>query len=186
MDLDLTGTIPNTSPQQSILREIRKLEGRLQKIETRIGLLEEKPAPLELIKKDNPFEFKIGEKMWTLYNEGSIIESTYDGSPVRDASIDQGHVFKSLELAERERNKRLLIQEIEKWKWENDGKFNLMNGGDCGVIEQEVNSDDRLFTDSYRCASLNSLFFKSEEMAIAAKKHFGDRLKILFLPKYTI
>lgn len=182
MEMDLTGTIPNTSPQQSILRELRKIEGRLQKIETRIDLLEEKPALLEPVKKDNPFELEIGEQYFMIDQTGAGDESEWSDSIYDRNCLLSGNAFKSAELRDRERDKRLLIQEIEKWKFENDEDGAFI--GLATIVFNRFYGHLMVYHDTDH--DLTGISFKSAAMAESALEHFGDRLKILFLPKYTI
>ena len=158
------------------------LKQAINNLRKKINELEEKIK--EPVKKDNPFEFADGEKYWYLETMGDINSSNFTSSLDKNRR-DRGNAFKSSELAEREKDKRVLIQEIEKWKWENDEKFELCQTFRCNYIAFDEN-EGLYSANGHFNSPLGMISSKSKDMAQSALEHFGDRLKILFLPKYTL
>lgn len=175
-------SLQNMAGQKAIYDELKKIQNQLQTLISN----SEKGESLEPIKKDNPFEFEIGEQYWYLEADNGIDTEgrEWSGELWEIKLLIAGSVFKSLELAEREGLKRQLIQKIEQWKWENDENYGV-DPSYFGIVTQKK-GEDSLSVDTCRYRQINEINFNNRYMADAALEHFGDRLKILFLPKYSI
>ena len=144
---------------------------------------------IETLKRQEEFEleypFEIGKECWFISSSGSLFRDTWDTALISCDRYSQGHVFKTKEEAERERDKRALLTRFRQFRdkcngdWKPDftsllqGKYSIQFSH--AISELVVyNSRD---IDGFRLFG----FFKELKDAERAIELFGDEIKRLWV-----
>ena len=154
----------------------KELEHEIMELET---ILANKKEKLERLK------FIHANRRYYLNWDGCIHEMTLTmNDTTKESGIKQGNVFKTVEYAEKERDRRALLYEFNQFKNErNDGwtpdwndisenKNYIYFGCEKVLINTSVNITREFVTFGY--------FRKAEDCMDAIKK-FGDRIKRLYV-----
>nr|DAY33241.1 MAG TPA: hypothetical protein [Caudoviricetes sp.] len=144
---------------------------------------------IETLKRQEEFEleypFEIGKECWFISSSGSLFRDTWDTALISCDRYSQGHVFKTKEEAERERDKRALLTRFRQfrdkcngeWKPEFDDflQYKYTIRCDYGLKELFLFGECRVYE--------FSLFgyFKNGDDCKRAIELFGDEIKRLFV-----
>lgn len=158
----------------------------IAELEKEIQVLQQK---LEVEKKKQEFDypFECGEKYWYVASVGDIRNNQWTNHNVDRMYYKQGHVFKTQEEAERERDRRILLTRFRQFR-------DKCNGGWKPDFEIQCRNKYSLYLDSNNdCLSVegSALFnhfalfgyFKNVEDAERAIELFGDEIKRLYVEK---
>lgn len=154
----------------------KELEYEIMELET---ILANKKEKLERLK------FIHANRRYYLNWDGCIHEMTLTmNDTTKKSGIKQGNVFKTVEDAEKERDRRALLYEFNQFKNErNDGwtpdwnditenKNYIYFGCEKGLISTSVNITREFVTFGY---------FRNATDCVDAIKKFGDRIKRLYV-----
>ena len=154
---------------QSIVEEMDKLKSLYEKLKLETA-------------EEFEYPFKDYEQYWLVDSGGDITSSRWDFSSFEHPRYEQGHVFKTKQEAERERDKRALLTRFRQfrdkcngdWKPETyDCKFFISYDGSKNVLESGWNDVwDNFNTFGY---------FYDERDCLHAIDLFGDEIKRLYV-----
>jgi len=149
---------------QSIVSELDKLKSLYEQL--KVATAEEFEYPFE--------EY---EQYWLVESGGDITSSRWDFSSFEHPRYDQGHIFKTKQEAEREREKRILLTRFRQFRdkcngeWEPgtfDCKYFIAYDSFKNVLESSWNDVwDNFNTFGY---------FKNERDCLRAIDLFGDEI----------
>ena len=166
------------------MSRIEELENEIKGLENRkIELLKE----LEVEKQKQEFDYPLEceEKYWYVASVGDVRDNQWTNHNVDRMYYNQGHVFKTQEEAERERDKRTLLTRFRQFRdkcngdWKADflklqeEKYSIQfnyNLGTLTILNSGCIDGFRLFG-----------YFKELKDAERAIELFGDKIKRLFV-----
>ena len=166
------------------MSRIEELENEIKGLENRkIELLKE----LEVEKKKQEFDYPLEceEKYWYVASVGDVRDNQWTNHNVDRMYYNQGHVFKTQEEAERERDRRILLTRFRQfrdkcngdwtpdWKDKVKAKYFIVFNHESSELLLKWYIDVQPF-ESFGC-------FKNREDAIRAIELFGDEIKRLYL-----
>lgn len=155
--------------------------------------LEEKVTELmkeiEKLKQQEDFEleypFEHLEKYWLIGHDGSVGQLRWSNNEFDIQRYDQGHIFKTKEEAERERDKRILLTKFRQFRdkcngdWKPDWINNQERKYFMGYLAESKNYE------ATSCAKgdLFILFgyFKNQDDCKRAIELFGDEITRLYV-----
>lgn len=162
-------------------QEIKKLEKEIEGLETKRACIEQQID--NKVKKIERLKNKTRYYLNTFGEVGEIVESWDIQSVIYKMGL-QGHVFDSLEDAEKERDRRALLHEFNQFRDERNNGWKL-DWKDCKNQKFYIvsNSEKEL-----KCVSvyfMNNLlsfgYFRNYEDCMDAIDKFGDRIKKLYI-----
>lgn len=128
------------------------------------------------------YPFKDYEQYWLVESGGDITSSRWDFSSFEHPRYDQGHIFKTKQEAERERDKRALLTRFRQFRDKCNGlwtpgtyecKYFIAYDGSKKVLESSWNDVwDNFNTFGY---------FYNESYCLRAIELFGDEIKRLWV-----
>lgn len=159
----------------------------ITELEEKVKELLDEIETLKREKKNEEFEylFEIGEQCWFISSSGSLFRDTWDTALISFDRYHQGNVFKTKEEAERERDKRFLLQRFRKMRDECNGEWKppLKVVGLPKYCIAINNKTDVMFAmDVTFYNEFNPFgYFKKKEDCERAIRLFGDEIKRLFV-----
>lgn len=154
----------------------KELEHEIMELET---ILANKKEKLERLK------FIHANRRYYLNWDGSIHEMTLTmNDTTKESGIKQGNVFKTIEDAEKERDRRALLYEFNQFKNErNDGW--TPNWKDFNMSKYFVAADSYGYLKSVSMYGTDSFvqfgYFHNYKDCMDAIEKFGDRIKELYI-----
>lgn len=154
----------------------KELEHEIMELET---ILANKKEKLERLK------FIHANRRYYLNWDGSIHEMTLTmNDTTKESGIKQGNVFKTIEDAEKERDRRALLYEFNQFKNErNDGW--TPNWKDFNMSKYFVAADSDGYLKSVSMYGTDSFvqfgYFHNYKDCMDAIEKFGDRIKELYI-----
>lgn len=156
---------------------------RIEELEKQITELDERKVALqqelELEKQKTEFEytFQDREQYWLVDEKGEIVKNRWNYLPYDQPRYDQGHVFKTRQEAERERDKRALLTRFRQFRDKCNGDWKP------GTHESKyylvVNPQNNVIAINWYCSIVAfDLFgcFKKESDAERAIELFSDEI----------
>lgn len=144
---------------------------------------------IETLKRQEEFEleypFEIGKECWFISSSGSLFRDTWDTALISCDRYSQGHVFKTKEEAERERDKRALLKRFRQFRdkcngdWKPDfydyvqEKYIIRFNYVSNELEPYISRS----TEEFRFFG----HFKNHKDCKRAIELFGDEIKRLFV-----
>lgn len=162
-------------------QEIKKLEKEIEGLETKRACIEQQID--DKVEKIERLKNKTRYYLNTFGEVGEIVESWDIQSVIYKMDL-QGHVFDSLEDAEKERDRRALLYEFNQFKNEcNNGWTPDWKDFNTPKYFIAVDSDGYLKSMSMYCTKVFVKFgyFRNYEDCMDAIKKFGDRIKKLYI-----
>lgn len=157
------------------MSSIKELEEKVKELMKEIEMLKRK----EVFELEYPFEEK--EEFWSVGVKGGINHLPWTGIEFDTKRYEQGHIFKTREEAERERDKRALLTWFRQFRdkcnrdceiRKNNNKYYLaLNPGDNSLQIYWVHTTNTFALFGY---------FKNKEDAERAVELFGDEIKRLY------
>lgn len=145
---------------------------------------EERSTLLSLIEKANKPKNKVwkpekDETYYYLYSYGKIEEDTWDNANEDRIRYAIGNCFKTREEAEFAIERQKVITELKRYAMEhNEEKIDWNNGKQIKYSLSYQHNKNMILIDCCYSSQCCSIFFTSEEIAIAAIKEIGEeRLK---------
>ena len=91
---------------------------RIEELEAKVTELLKEIATLKEQEKIEKFEylFENHENFWVVYNDGDILNSIWVSDELNTKRYEQGHLFKTKQEAERERDKRALLTRFRQFR----------------------------------------------------------------------
>lgn len=131
------------------------------------------------------YPFKDYEQYWLVDSGGDITSSRWDFSSFEHPRYEQGHVFKTKQEAERERDKRALLTRFRQFrdKCNGDWKPDFKNDSSWKIYIGFNHNENKMKVCSYLILEEFNLFgyFKNEADAERAIELFGDEIKRLWV-----
>lgn len=159
----------NNEPMQ------KELESEITELKKQLEYKREKLKILKFINTNRRYYLN-----W----DGSIHETALTiNVTTKESGIKQGNVFKTVEDAEKERDRRALLYEFNQFKnecnngWEPDWKDSEMK---WDINYKEGEGVRELWTNNVNSFSTFG-YFKSRQDARRAVEKFGDRIKKLYI-----
>ena len=154
---------------QSIVEELDKLKSLYEKLKLETA-------------EEFEYPFKEYEQYWLVDSGGDITSSRWDFSSFEHPRYEQGHIFKTQQAAERERDKRALLTRFRQFRDKCNGewkpgafecKYFIAYDSFKNVLESSWNDTwDNFHTFGD---------FEHERDCLRAIELFGDEIKRLFL-----
>lgn len=161
------------------MSRIEELENEIKGLENRkIELLKE----LEVEKKKQEFDYPLEceEKYWYVASVGDVRDNQWTNHNVDRMYYNQGHVFKTQEEAERERDRRILLTRFRQFRdkcngdWKPDWSTHLDNKYH---IYKAHGHEQLLISEDLYCTSFVTFgYFHKYEDAERAIELFGDEI----------
>lgn len=154
---------------QSIVDELDKLKSLYEKL--KLATAEEFDYP-----------FKDYEQYWLVESGGDITSSRWDFSSFEHPRYDQGHIFKTKQEAERERDKRALLTRFKQFRDKCNGDWKPFEHGNQFYISFDTMTN----VIHTNCVYINKSFalfgyFKNKPDCERAIDLFGDEIKRLWV-----
>nr|DAX84732.1 MAG TPA: hypothetical protein [Caudoviricetes sp.] len=169
-----------------LIKELGKIVDGNQSIVDELDKLKSLYEQLKLeTAEEFDYPFKEYEQYWLVESGGNITSLRWDFSSYDQPRYDQGHIFKTKQEAERERDKRALLTRFRQfrdkcngdWKLEFDDflQYKYTIRCDYGLKELFLFGEDRVYE--------FSLFgyFKNSDDCKRAIELFGDEIIRLFV-----
>ena len=159
----------------------------ITELEEKVKELLDEIETLKREKKNEEFEylFEIGEQCWFISSSGSLFRDTWDTALISFDRYHQGNVFKTKEEAERERDKRFLLQRFRKMRDECNGEWKppLKVVGLPKYCIAINNKTDIMFAMNVTFYNEFNPFgyFEKKEDCERAIRLFGDEIKRLYV-----
>lgn len=156
---------------QSIVEELDKLKSLYEKL--KIEAAEEFDYP-----------FKDYEQYWLVDSGGDITSSRWDFSSFEHPRYDQGHIFKTKQEAERERDKRALLTRFKQFRDKCNGDWEADFDKDSFKYYLSLNHITDAWKIHFSCNLEDFNFFgyfRKESDAKRAIELFGDEIKRLWV-----
>lgn len=156
----------------------------IAELEDKVKVLLDEIETLKREKKNETFEylFEPNEDYWLIEENGGIENNRWNYTPYDKPRYDQGHIFKTKQEAERERDKRALLTRLKQFRdkcnreWKPgtyDCKYFISYDGSKNVLESGWNDVwDNFNTFGY---------FYDERDCLRAIDLFGDEIKRLWV-----
>lgn len=159
----------------------------IAELEDKVKVLLDEIETLKREKKNETFEypFEPNEDYWLVEENSGIEKNRWNYTPYDKPRYDQGHIFKTKQEAERERDKRALLVRFRQFRnkcngdWKPDFSQHLVDKysiqfnyaiSDFVTVYSGHNDNFHLFG-----------YFKNEEDADRAIELFGDEIKRLYV-----
>ena len=159
MNIDLNCDIKECSKEQ-----IKKLEKEVKKLQNEI---EEKQKLIEDFK--NMIWPEKGNEYYELIADGCIDHSVWEDTRLENDILQQGHIFRTLSEAEREKDKRIVLTKLKKYADKN---------GEWVIAYRSFEKKPGVFRDcdisDRGLRYLGMIYFSSEEMAKDAIVGIGE------------
>lgn len=153
----------------------KKLEHEIMELET---ILANKKEKLERLK------FIHANRRYYLNWDGSIHEMTLTmNDTTKESGIKQGNVFKTIEDAEKERDRRALLHEFNQFKNERNNGWSP-NWNDSYEVKHCITFVSELLKVKavYVAGKFSTFgYFKDYQACFDAIQKFGDRIKKLYI-----
>lgn len=158
----------------------------IAELEDKVKELLDEIEKLKWEKKNEEFEylFEKYERYWLVDEKGKIVKNRWNYLDYDKPRYDQGHIFKTKEEAEREREKRTLLTRFRQFRdkcngWWTPGtyecKYFIAYDGSKKILESSWNDVwDNFNTFGY---------FYDERDCLRAIELFGDEIKRLWVEK---
>lgn len=163
----------------------------IEELEEKVKVLLDEIETLKLEKKNETFEypFEPNEDYWLVEENSGIEQNRWNYTPYDKPRYDQGHIFKTKQEAESERDKRTLLTRFrqfrdkcnEEWKQKredcicfNGYHIEVYNGNDDGML---LRSDWDPVCERFCLFG----YFKKQVDCDRAIELFGDEIKRLYL-----
>lgn len=158
----------------------------IAELEDKVKELLDEIEKLKREKKNEEFEylFEKYERYWLVDEKGKIVKNRWNYLDYDKPRYDQGHIFKTKEEAEREREKRTLLTRFRQFRdkcngWWTPGtyecKYFIAYDGSKKILESSWNDVwDNFNTFGY---------FYDERDCLRAIELFGDEIKRLWVEK---
>ena len=157
---------------------------RIEELEKQIQELQ-KELEFEKNKSVIEYPFEKGETYWLLYNDGCILQQSWDDDIYEQECYEIDNVFKTKEEARKEYSKRILLKRFKQFrdKCNGDWKPNLKIVGLPKYCIAINNKTDIMFAmDVTFYNEFNPFgYFKKKEDCQRAIQLFGDEIKRLFV-----
>ena len=156
----------------------------IAELEDKVKVLLDEIETLKREKKNETFEypFEPNEDYWLVEENSGIENNRWNYTPYDKPRYDQGHIFKTKQEAERERDKRALLTRFKQFRdkcnreWKPgtyDCKYFISYDGSKNVLESGWNDVwDNFNTFGY---------FYDERDCLRAVDWFGDEIKRLWV-----
>lgn len=156
----------------------------IAELEDKVKVLLDEIETLKREKKNETFEypFEPNEDYWLVEENSGIENNRWNYTPYDKPRYDQGHIFKTKQEAERERDKRALLTRFKQFRdkcnreWKPgtyDCKYFISYDGSKNVLESGWNDVwDNFNTFGY---------FYDERDCLRAVDLFGDEIKRLWV-----
>lgn len=157
---------------------------KIEELEDKVKVLLDEIETLKREKKNETFEypFEPNEDYWLVEENSGIEKNRWNYTPYDKPRYDQGHIFKTKQEAERERDKRALLTRFKQFRdkcnreWKPgtyDCKYFISYDGSKKVLESGWNDVwDNFNTFGY---------FYDERDCLRAIDLFGDEIKRLWV-----
>lgn len=158
----------------------------ITELEEKVKELLDEIETLKRKKKNETFEypFEPNEDYWLVEENSGIEQNRWNYTPYDKPRYDQGHIFKTKQEAERERDKRALLTRFRQFrdKCNGDWKPDFDNFGE-GKYYILFTHRKEFHAEWTGCSNHFSQFgyFKNEKDCERAIELFGDEIKQLFL-----
>lgn len=154
---------------QSIVEELDKLKSLYEKLKLKAA-------------EEFEYPFKEYEQYWLVDSGGDINSSRWDFSSFEHPRYEQGHIFKTQQEAERERDRRALLTRFRQFRDRCNGDWKPFEGD----TQFYVNCDTTTNVITINCVYFNKSFalfgyFKNKPDCERAVELFGDEIKRLFV-----
>lgn len=158
----------------------------IAELEDKVKVLLDEIETLKREKKNETFEypFEPNEDYWLVEENSGIENNRWNYTPYDKPRYDQGHIFKTKQEAERERDKRALLTRFKQFRdkcnreWKPgtyDCKYFISYDGSKNVLESGWNDVwDNFNTFGY---------FYDERDCLRAIDLFGDEIRRLWVDK---
>ena len=156
----------------------------IAELEDKVKVLLDEIETLKREKKNETFEypFEPNEDYWLVEENSGIEKNRWNYTPYDKPRYDQGHIFKTKQEAERERDKRALLVRFRQFrdKCNGDWKPDLNSTKyyiylDCDYLMLNIFSS--LIRDAFNLFG----YFKNKEDCDRAIELFGDEIKRLWV-----
>lgn len=162
------------------MSSIEELEEKVKELMKVIETLKRQEKTEEF---EYPFEDK--EEYFCLNINGEIIRNLWSGGPFDEGVYTQGHVFKNIEEARKERDKRALLMRFNQFRDKCNGDWKPDFKDDTSwkyyISLKHTTSAMKI----YSCLNLEEFnlfgYFRKESDAARAVELFGDEIKRLFV-----
>ena len=155
---------------------ITELEEKVKELLKEIETLKQQEKSEEFT-----YPFEKYERYWLVDEKGKIVKNRWNYLDYDKPRYDQGHVFKTKEDAERERDKRALLTRFRQFRDKCNGDWNPGEDDEKHYINILSNKVFIVATD----VSLSSYpifgYFKTEFDCLHAIDLFGDEIKRLWV-----
>ena len=159
------------------MSSIKELEEKVKELMKEIEILKQKEQAEEF-----EYPFEKNDNYFTVSLYGNVTSNVWDNHYFDTERYSQGHVFKTKEEAERERDKRALLTRFRQFRDKCNGDWKPFEHGNQFYISFDTMTN----VIHTNCVYINKSFalfgyFKNKEDAERAIELFGDEIKRLYL-----
>src|SRR5574344_566352 len=158
--------------------KVTEIESTLSELKAEI---EKKENEIKAEKIDKAWKPKEGDTYYYLYSDGDIAIVKWNDNTMDNSRYNIGNCFKTEELATKERDKRILLTELERWALEhNEEEIDWNNRNQYKSSIYYNHKENKLETENLHFNQFSQLpYFTSGALAKQAIEIFGQRLKEL-------
>lgn len=160
-------------------KQIKELIKQVQELQKELEL-EEKKTEMEI-----EYLFKDNERYWLITASGQIESFTWSNQQFDTDRYSQGHLFKTEQEAEKERDRRILLTRFRQFrdKCNGDWKPDFKDYDECKYAINYDWHEEVCYYCEHRCVEqITQLgYFKHKEDAKRAIELFGDEIKRLWV-----